>query len=386
MYLGVGAKGAESTPSRMFAAQINCTGCHTQVTVQGGVSFLGQGSKTADPKACAACHDARYMPMIGRWKSEGSELSAEAKRLAAEGARIAARAPSDSEVQRLRSDLEFNARFLEQGHPVHNIEYAIKIVQASGALLNELAGRLKTTAPGPIHLDFARGAFSYCNESCHTFIPRKEPYDFQGVDFPHTYHVKEVGLSCDTCHMERRHKEMALAGPSDCASCHHESATADCARCHKRQAALFNGTVPAALGIRAKADAMAGSVGCADCHDPTNADALKEVAKACVGCHEDQGAKDLESWYAKAQAEREKSQMLLEEAGILLDGLNRRGSDVRKWRENLKVQQARIEFLNKAGAVHNMVAAEAEYVRACEALNALLTEAGGQSDGGKKAQ
>jgi hypothetical protein len=287
----------------------------------------------------------------------------------------------------MKSDLEFNARFLEEGYPVHNIEYAIKTVQASGALLNELAARLKAPAPGPIQPAFARDAFSYCNESCHTFIPRREPYDFQGVDFPHTYHVKEVGLSCDTCHMERRHKEMALAGPSDCASCHHDSATADCARCHKRQAALFNGAVPAALGIRAKADVMAGSVGCADCHDPTNADALKEVAKACVACHEDQGAKDLASWRAHAKSEQEEAEMLVQEAGILLDGLNRRGADVAKWREILRVQEARVDFLNRAGAVHNMAAAEAEYKRASESLRALLAEAaGGQNVGSKNNQ
>lgn len=369
MYLGVGARGAESTPSRMFAAQISCSGCHTQVVVQGGVSFLGQGSKSADPKACAACHDSRYMPMVDRWKSQGKTLAAEARRMAGEGARDASRAQSP-EARTLASDLEFNARFLEQGHPVHNIEYAIKTVQASARILGKLSGTKVQVQP-----PFARDAFSYCQESCHTFIPRKEPYDFRGVDFPHAYHVQKASLSCDTCHAENKHKEMVLGSPADCASCHHDSAKADCARCHGRQTALFQGKVPATLGMTAGPDSMAEAVGCVDCHDPTKPDALKEVSKACVGCHEAQGAKDLEAWRVQLKAREDRARLLADEAVMSLDNLRRRQADVAPLARRLQAVRDRLDYLSKAKGVHNVKAALAEYDRAAADLQLLLSDA-----------
>lgn len=375
MYLGVGAKGAPATPSRMFAAQINCTGCHTQVTVQGSLSFLGQGNKTANPKACAACHDARYIPMVGRWKEQGRILIAEAQRLATEGERLAVRTESRSELQNTVSQLKFNARFLEQGQPVHNIEYAIKTVQASAALVNTLAGkseeRLVASAIRPA---FARDAFSYCSPACHTFIPRKEPYTFKGVDFPHSFHVQKASLPCETCHKENRHKELVLATTSDCASCHHTSPKINCARCHVRQAALYTGKLPPFLGVTAKPDGMAAAVGCADCHDPTLPEPIKQVSKACVACHEAKGAKDFDWWNQTLQAAQQKIQRQEDEARILLNGLKRQGVGLTTYRTRLDAILARMDYLEKAKGVHNMTASQLIFEKSERELSELLQE------------
>ncbi len=374
MYLGVGAKGAPDTPSRMFAAQINCIGCHTKVVTQGGSAFLGQGNKTADPRACAACHDARYIPMVGRWKSEGTALVAEARRLARLGAALASEAKGNAEARQMADDLEFNARFLEQGHAVHNIEYAIKVVQASGALVDKVGEASGHKAPVVIEAPFARDAFSFCTESCHTFIPRSEPYDFQGVDFPHSFHVQKAGLSCDTGHEQGKHKVMALKSPSDCASCHHESAKADCARCHVRQAELFKGQIPASLGIAAAPNAMAEAVGCADCHDPTKTDVLLTVGKACDTCHEGSGAKDLEDWKAQLKASREKLRLKEDEAQMAVTNLGRHQTDTTDMVKRLETIRGRVAFIDKARGVHNPPVALKEFSRAEQDLDALLHE------------
>lgn len=389
MYLGVGAKGAPATPSRMFAAQINCTGCHTQVVTQGGMSFLGQGNKTADPKACSACHDSRFIPMVGRWKAEGRTLTVEAHRMANEGKRLSAQSPSNPEVKTLASDLSFNARFLEQGYPVHNIEYAIRTVQASSELLKQLAGSVKANpSVAAIQPAFARNAFSYCNESCHSFIPRKEPYDFQNVDFPHTFHVQTAGLTCDTCHKENQHKELTLAKPSDCASCHHTDAKADCARCHSAQAALYRGKLPAFLGVQAGPAKMTSAVGCADCHDPTQADPLKDVAKSCQNCHDAQGPQNLAAWKKQLNEERDRTTLLVDEVSMVLNGLERRGTTLVAYRTRLETQQSRLAFIEKAKGVHNMAAATAIYEKSRAELTTLLADvtkiAGSQVTGGKR--
>lgn len=366
MYLGVGAKGAPDTPSRMFAAQINCTGCHTQILTQGGASFLGQGSKTADPRACAACHDARYIPMIERWKAQGRTLTAEARRMAAEGARLAA--GKGDEAKRTAADLEFNARFLEQGHPVHNIEYAVRTVQGSGRLLAQLGGS------GAVQTPLAKDAFSFCAESCHTFIPRAEPYVWQGVDVPHTYHAAKAGLSCDTCHEAGDHKALTLTSPKDCASCHHESAKADCGRCHSRQTALYRGNLPKGLGISGGEDSMAPAVGCADCHDPTAAEPLKGLGEACAACHEAQGPKDLQAWRDQLSAERERVRDLDEQVQMALAGVRRRQADPTPFAKRFEAVRARVDFLDRAKGVHNMKVALATYAAAAAELQRLVEE------------
>ncbi len=374
MYLGVGAKGAPATPSRMFAAQINCTGCHTQVTTQGGVSFLGQGNKTADPKACAACHDARFIPMVARWKEEGRTLVEEARRMANAGEEMSRQAPGSKEAQSLADELGFNARFLEQGHPVHNIEYAIKIVQASGETLKKLATTTKKPAPPILQSGFAKDSFSYCMEACHSFIPKKEPHNFQNVDFPHTFHVQTAGLTCDTCHQENHHKELTLNTPADCASCHHTDKKLDCSKCHVRQADLFRGKIPAKLGITAAADPMASTVGCADCHDPTQPDPLKTIEKSCQSCHDAQGPKDLEKWRAQLNDDRQKVNLLAEEASMLMNGLERRGNTTAPLRARLQSARDRLDFIERARGVHNMNASRTIFDRTREDLTALISE------------
>jgi hypothetical protein len=381
MYLGVGARGTEDLPSRMFAAQINCTGCHTEVLSEGGTAFLGQGSKKANPKACAACHDARFIPMVTRWKDQGRILAAEAERMAARGRAIASAAGGNEKVGKLASDLAFNARFLMQGHPVHNIEYAIKVVQANGRLLGQLEEAAGRKSDVQIRPEFARGDFSYCTATCHSFIPRKEPYTWKDVDFPHTYHVKTVGLSCDTCHEAGRHKVMALSGPQDCAPCHHTDAKADCARCHPRQAELYRGKVPASLGMNVSPNIMADGVGCADCHDPTDSDALKNVGQACATCHEDQGPRDLASWRADLKKGRDKVDALSQQVRLTIEMLNRRHEDTSGYNRRFAAVRARLDFIERARGVHNMAAALDQYKRSAKDLSALITDMESLRDG-----
>ncbi len=380
MYLGVGAKGAPDTPSRMFAAQINCIGCHTKVVTQGGAAFLGQGNKTADPRACAACHDARYIPMVDRWKSEGKALVAEASRLARLGSSLAAESRGSADARKIARDLDFNARFLEQGHPVHNIEYAIKVVQASekmAAKLSVLAGR---KAPSPLEPAFARDAFSFCAESCHSFIPKSDPHNFQGVDFPHDFHALQVGLSCDTCHEKGKHKVLALNNPGDCASCHHDSAKADCLRCHQRQAEFYYGKIPASIGITTPPNVMAQAVGCADCHYPTNADAMKDIGGACEACHSGTGKKQYEDWTAQLKAGLDRVHLQADEVRAGLASLRRHQVDASALEKRFAEIQRRIGFIEQAKGIHNVPAALKEFSRAQQELGALLLKMGDLTD------
>ena len=370
MYLGVGAKGVPSTPSRMFAAQINCTGCHTQVTTQGGLSFLGQGSKTADVKACAACHDARYVPMVAVWKEQGAALAGESRQQAAEAKALASRL-GDAASKQVADELAFNAEFIQQGHPVHNIEYAIRIVRYGAEAVAKLSG--KGSSP-TVRTPFAKGDFTFCGPACHNFIPKADPIDFKGVDFPHGKHSGPLGLSCDTCHVAQKHKEITLGSPSDCASCHHDSAKSDCSKCHQRQSALFRGKIPPSIGINAAPDSMAEAVGCSDCHDPAKGGPGQQVEKACVSCHEGQGSKDLASWRASIKDAFDKVRLLEQEAEMALRAAERGGVSLQAQRRKLKSAQDRLTWLERATPLHNFNASSAEIGRIQKEMQSLLTE------------
>lgn len=372
MYLGVGGKGAPDTPSRMFAAQIRCTGCHTRVETRGESTFLGGGHKTADPRACAACHDARYTPMVERWRNQGKELAAAARRMASKGAALAQTKRGDGEALSALRDLEFNARFLEEGRPVHNVEYAVRIAQGSASLLSKLQGSSEEALQ--LLPAFARGPFSYCIKSCHSFLARPEPYDYQGVDVPHAYHLRTVGLSCDTCHDEERHKALLLASPKDCAGCHHDGAQASCGRCHPRQQALYEGKLPPVLGLRVQPDKMAGTVGCSDCHDPTRSEPLANVAEACEGCHEGQGAKDLAAWQKELRDRRVEVRRKVEEVELTLSLLVRHRRAASSFDRRLKEIQGRLDYMDRARPVHNVRAALQFLDDADRDLKALFVE------------
>lgn len=372
MYIGVGAKGTDDTPSRMFAAQINCTGCHTNVINRGGLSFLGRGNKTADPKACAACHDSRFVPMVDRWKEYGREIIDEANLFSLTGKKILDHFPKKSNIGKHVDDLEFNARFLKEGHPVHNIEYSIKILQASERILNSMESSTENVKKSKISLGFAKDSFSYCLNSCHSFIPRKEPYIFQNITFPHTFHVKRAGLVCDLCHISNSHKNLAISKPSDCAPCHHSGAKADCKRCHNAQDALYNGKIPPEIGFSTPADSMAGIVGCSDCHDPTQPEPLKNINKSCINCHESKGESDYRDINRKLKTSLDRVHTLIDDIRLSIGMLERRKCSSKDYVDKLNKTNKRVDFIERAKAIHNPKSSLPELEKSIKELESLL--------------
>lgn len=61
MYIGINAKGVKDTPSRMFAAQVVCQGCHIDI------NHDGKSDLYEKRQACIKCHNNNYGSMLDKW-------------------------------------------------------------------------------------------------------------------------------------------------------------------------------------------------------------------------------------------------------------------------------------------------------------------------------
>ncbi|MDX1395732.1 MAG: hypothetical protein R3195_15220 [Gemmatimonadota bacterium] len=119
-----------------------------------------------------------------------------------------------------------------------------------------------------------------------------DPPPRQQAEFTHDAHAD---LDCTECHSsERRHGEVMVRTPADCASCHHAADSgAACGSCHAgreldttvaRAVTLTVAGRPRERTIAFSHGDHAGQ-GCAECHGSAADAAPTAEAAACTGCH-----------------------------------------------------------------------------------------------------
>lgn len=224
LYVGIGGKGVHPRPSVMNLAGIHCEGCHF-LPKKKGIGHV----QSASAVSCMACHGPRYSKMLDRWKKLiDSRVNQSRKELALARSRLSA--TSSPQL----ADAEANLLLVEQGHGVHNVDYALDILAANHTMLNTaLAAAGHKTMPVswkplPYESDCLR---------CHQGIETRTG-SFQDKHFAHRPHVVLNGLECQVCHRpheERDADEIANLGPEGCAPCHHapeREPEERCAQCH----------------------------------------------------------------------------------------------------------------------------------------------------------
>jgi len=136
LYMGVSGKGVENMPSPMFIAQVDCIGCHI---VKQGIGKNGNeiSGSTLEPSedGCLNCHGEDYKGMLKEWKDlvnmelKGVKRTLEALRP------YMKRAPA--QAKQFFDDAEYNIEFIEYSKGVHNIDYAISLIDKSKEYLIE---------------------------------------------------------------------------------------------------------------------------------------------------------------------------------------------------------------------------------------------------------
>lgn len=217
MYIGTGGKLIPDLPSRMFAAQVSCTACHVRVTEK-GAALSHEARTTAQRESCVTCHGAGFDKMYDDWKAVmGKLVQAYGAFLAEAEKQVAGRAVPRKHAAALR-DARDAFLFVKEGRGEHNVEYAVKLVQAGAARVDAMLAALDKTAKPIARDDLIGQADGYCFPLCHQRLPLKDEVALDGKTLSHEIHVG-AGAGCGTCHSVQQHKALAVNRRA-CQNCH----------------------------------------------------------------------------------------------------------------------------------------------------------------------
>lgn len=379
MYMGTGARGVHDIPSRMFAAQVTCDGCHTH-RVPAGASEFGEESLEAERASCVACHGEGYDLMLDDWikvvdgavKKVGPELEATSRAVRSQG--------ESPELKALLDQATYDYDFVKEGRGVHNVEYAVRLLKRTEDVLDEARSKLNPPLK-PLARDRLLGTpDGYCSLLCHQRIGVPERVTFERMDFPHGLHSREIGLECTKCHSPEKHKMRSIT-KSGCMDCHHGEVELECGTCHYRQLELYTGKLTE-IGREGEPDFMAqAEISCTDCHDPTESrSALEQAREACEGCHDESYGESLAEWVNGGQ--RADAELLLWERSlreaIQDDAVRARlGAEAE---ESLEDSARLREFLEQAQPAHNYMLSQELLEEAQGRLKKLVERAKGESE------
>jgi len=332
MYIGSEGRGVGSIPSRMFAAQVSCEGCHLDLDNN------GKSDLSEKRQSCVKCHEPGYDLMLDKWISgmdeavKAIEPSIEHTRNLINTAKLQGR-NVDAEMS-FFADIETNFNLVKVGNGVHNIDYALRLLENISNNIEGIAGSLGNKNYKVTKGKLLTDESEYCN-LCHFTIKPKSINKFGEEDFPHQTHV--TFLSCTKCHSRTEHKKITVTKddcqschknfskiPENikyksisfshkqhtsknnldcktchvtidfskiqikekvCTSCHHKKENSkNCSKCHPVQNNTYNGTI---LSGKFDPDLMkTGGVLCEDCHMTDKIKVTKPGANVCVGCHD----------------------------------------------------------------------------------------------------
>ncbi len=282
MYMGVGGQGVGDLPSRMFAAQVTCEGCHIKENI---IGYGKETTKYASGASCVACHEEGYDKMLDDWKKNLSALV----KYVGKRVKTAKSLLENSKNEALKKDYalaEHNYNFVKAANGVHNVEYAVKLLKVAVDHLDNMNKKLgKGTPARPKIIATPDG---YCTTMCHARLGMPEELLFkEKLVFPHQIHVGKSNIPCMKCHSVERHG-VTLLKESDCLKCHHqmEDASEKCVKCHSLERNFYVASVKG-FG-KGEPNPMVSDVSCTDCHDVTETVSVKydEVKKNCIECHD----------------------------------------------------------------------------------------------------
>ncbi|RLE20834.1 MAG: hypothetical protein DRJ08_06435 [Acidobacteria bacterium] len=360
LYMGVGGKGLGDYPSRMFAAQVTCRGCHTK-SVKKKRAFVAESTRMPAPAACVACHQPGYDSMLKDWQhSFKFMLNYVGKRI-----HTAETAKRSENKKKIIGEAHHNFGLVKGGHPAHNVEYSVKLLKFTLDEVDKISPKPVSDRPKAL-----RTSDGYCATLCHNRLGMPENLLFQGkVDFPHQDHIRTLGTSCGRCHSVEQHglTKLTLA---QCNTCHHQELKNEegrCANCHGTENQLFNGKLS---GFEAgDPNPMLRQVSCTDCHDVTDGSVVtvEAVRAACLNCHEKEYGDMLDEWLETGISHRNDLEKRIAELQTASDNkqkISRKDAKLveRRFRRIRKVES----YFKSMAYIHNPDYAETLYESAVE--------------------
>ena len=363
MYMGTGGKGVKDLPDPMFKAHLDCSICHVRLKVgKDGVAkgFVFRHSVDEIAKSCEECHGPLYGTLLKHWdkilsgeikKTEDAVSSA--KTSIAQIKETSSNNEQLNKAAELMQAAEYNLKFVKMAKGVHNIVYAVKLLEDSRKNAQE-AAKLVNSSYKAKKLAAPLG----CTELCHSCVEciDEESVPFGSVSFPHQIHVEDQDMECTQCHSTyENHGKTLIQG---CSECHHGEGEGEvkCEDCHSQTAALYYGLQ--SPDGKKHPDVMARNVKCDECHveiKKGDESTIDGIMKTCIKCHEEKKYGDmLKAWIDESMGMTKGIKARIDKAQKRVLAAIKKGQytyDIQDW-----INRAMKEYniLSKGNAVHNL--------------------------------
>ena len=294
VFAGTGAVGVPDDPSTMFLSKVGCGSCHPASSGPLSVSAVDTAKVQ---KECVRCHGAGYDEMLTEWQAvaqDGFDLVEPLLVQLENEMKQAKELPPGrrKQLEKAAKEAAANLAIIEDGHAVHNMQYAVTVFESTqknlAAALKLLKPERDLTSIRPfIHKN---DAIRSCIKTCHLGFGRSTTVSFEQKAFPHDKHLGKKDLDCARCHQNKPSHGVVTIKKEDCGSCHHKADDEECSGCHQLQFLVVAGKGDGRiLPTHAhKESKMSEDVPCVACHAEAskNGGAPKPTAEACDECHD----------------------------------------------------------------------------------------------------
>ncbi|MCC6159265.1 MAG: NapC/NirT family cytochrome c [Deltaproteobacteria bacterium] len=287
LYKGTGAIGVPDEPARMYLANVDCASCHVKRLSGPDDRSATDLASLVHGQACNDCHGPGYDAMLTQWRNlmferetrAGARLVKAQNALAAAGAIEPAK---KDEAAKLVGEAAHNVDFVRRARGHHNVQYAIKALEAAEARSEQALEKLTPGYTAQTVEPFTLN----CTNLCHAEMTERK-VKLGSVEYPHKKHVVDLGFECTMCHGEGA--QHGVTNMVTCSGCHHGTGQGkvDCADCHQNIGNLTKGS--GAAIVTGNPDPMNANIECVDCHVQTKGGqttTLDGVKATCANCHD----------------------------------------------------------------------------------------------------
>jgi nitrate/TMAO reductase-like tetraheme cytochrome c subunit len=359
VYRGIGGIGVPDSPSLMFTTNVDCIACHRKTEESQAALHTTNYVERAVEGACVDCHGEGFDQTLRHWKTLLSKAEMEAyqrvsnvQKALYEFEKTAGRNAPFRRAQNLINEARHNYSLVLLGRGVHNIEYAIKILNvASNKTEQAMAVIDKDYKPQELHTQMT------CTTLCHVGIEKRK-VPFNDIQFAHASHVGN-GLKCSDCHSPRENHGKTVL--QICKKCHHgkQNKKVSCENCHVNVKRLVEGK--GGLGVQEKPSVKLDKVQCLDCHPGVEAkkkDAFDAIQKRCVECHDKSYGDTAAQWKSKSEQLLKQTAEKMNQVKAEIDRIELRGGHTFVYRKLYGDAEFNYTIVKKGSGVHNPEYAE----------------------------
>jgi nitrate/TMAO reductase-like tetraheme cytochrome c subunit len=306
------------------------------------------------------CHGEGFDETLRQWKTLLSKMEGETnqrifhvQKMLLDAEKGQGSASGLKKAKTLLNEARHNFSLVNLGRGVHNIEYAIKLLNVANNKTEQAMAALdKNYKPQEFKTAMT------CTSLCHVGIERRS-VPFNDIRFSHGTHASGLGMKCADCHSPReQHGKTYL---KNCARCHHgkEMKKVGCGDCHVEVKRLFEGKT--GLGVKEKASVKSGAVQCVECHQGITSkkkDTWDTLKKRCVECHDPSYGEKADRWKAAGEDLLKKIAPKIERVKEEIGKIEKKGGHTFVYRKLYGEAEYNYLLVKKGNSVHNPEYAE----------------------------